>query len=177
MKTLTDHLASYAGYHRHVRNVQTHFIGIPLIVVSFASLLAGVSAGVGGVTVSLAMVAWALSSLFYLRLDLRYGLVMTLLMAAAVAVGHHLAALPFATWLAWSLGVFVVGWVIQFIGHHYEGRKPAFVDDLAGLLVGPLFVVAEAGFLLGWRKDVQHRVEAIAGPTRTTPQPARQPAR
>jgi uncharacterized membrane protein YGL010W len=26
--------------------------------------------------------------------------------------------------------------VIQFIGHWYEGRKPAFVDDLIGLLVG-----------------------------------------
>jgi uncharacterized membrane protein YGL010W len=43
----------------------------------------------------------------------------------------------------------VVGWVIQFVGHYYEGRKPAFVDDITGLIIGPLFVVAEAAFLMG----------------------------
>ena len=30
MKTLTDHLAQYAAYHRDRRNIATHFIGIPL---------------------------------------------------------------------------------------------------------------------------------------------------
>ena len=48
-----------------------------------------------------------------------------------------------------GIGLFVVGWVVQLIGHGFEGRKPAFLDDLVGLLIGPLFVVAEAGFLLG----------------------------
>ncbi|MNT74574.1 hypothetical protein D3C72_2134020 [compost metagenome] len=61
--------------------------------------------------------------------------------------------------------MFVVGWVIQFVGHHYEGRKPAFVDDVTGLIIGPLFVVAELGFLLGLRKEVEHAVEERAGPT------------
>ncbi len=28
--------------------------------------------------------------------------------------------------------MFVIGWAIQFVGHHYEGRKPAFVDDVTG---------------------------------------------
>jgi uncharacterized membrane protein YGL010W len=177
MKTLTEHLANYAGYHRHVRNIQTHFVGIPLIVLSFAALLAGAAVNLGGVTVSLAMLAWLLSSIFYLRLDLRYGIVMTVLMAGAVSVGHQLAAMPLATWLGWSIGVFVVGWIIQFIGHYYEGRKPAFVDDIAGLIVGPLFVVAEAGFLLGMRKEVQAQVEAVAGPVRNGPQALGQAAR
>ena len=39
MKTLTDHLAQYAAYHRDRRNIATHFIGIPLIVVAVAVLL------------------------------------------------------------------------------------------------------------------------------------------
>ena len=56
------------------------------------------------------------------------------------------AAQTTGTWLALGIGLFFVGWVIQFIGHIFEGRKPAFVDDLIGLVVGPLFVVAEAGF-------------------------------
>jgi uncharacterized membrane protein YGL010W len=70
-----------------------------------------------------------------------------------------------ASWLAWGVGSFVIGWVIQFIGHWYEGRKPAFVDDLVGLLVGPMFVTAEAMFMLGWNKPLLAEIERRAGPT------------
>jgi uncharacterized membrane protein YGL010W len=71
-----------------------------------------------------------------------------------------------AAWLATGIGLFAVGWVIQFVGHHYEGRKPAFVDDLVGLIVGPLFVVAEWAFALGLRKEVQAAIELRSGPVR-----------
>jgi uncharacterized membrane protein YGL010W len=59
----------------------------------------------------------------------------------------------------------VIGWLIQFVGHWYEGRKPAFVDDLVGLLVGPMFVVAEAMFLLGLNKSLLEEIERRVGPT------------
>ena len=36
-KTLTDHLATYAEYHRDRRNIATHFFGVPMIVVYRAS--------------------------------------------------------------------------------------------------------------------------------------------
>ena len=35
-----------------------------------------------------------------------------------------------------SLIIFVVGWIMQFIGHKIEGKKPSFLDDLLFLLVG-----------------------------------------
>ncbi len=164
MKTLIDHLANYASYHRHVRNVATHFVGIPVIVVSVMALLGRAALDVGAVPVSLATLAWLASTLFFLRLDLRYGLAMAVLTGLSVWVGHALAALPVATWLSASLGLFFGGWVLQFIGHAYEGRKPAFVDDIVGLVIGPLFVAAEAGFLLGWRREVQAAIEARVGP-------------
>jgi uncharacterized membrane protein YGL010W len=63
------------------------------------------------------------------------------------------------------LGAFVVGWVIQFVGHYYEGRKPAFVDDIRGLLVGPMFVTGEAMFALGCCKSLLAEIEARVGPT------------
>ena len=56
--------------------------------------------------------------------------------------------------------------MIQFLGHYYEGRKPAFFDDVMGLLIGPLFVAAELGFALGLRKEVQAAVELRSGPVR-----------
>jgi uncharacterized membrane protein YGL010W len=168
MKTLIDHLASYASYHRHVRNVSTHVVGIPVIVVSVMALLGRVGttlgAEYGGATASLATLAWLASTLFFLRLDLRYGLTMAVLTGLSVWAGHTLAALPIGAWLTSSLGLFFGGWVLQFIGHAYEGRKPAFVDDILGLVIGPLFVVAEAGFLLGLRPEVQAAIEARVGP-------------
>ena len=59
-----------------------------------------------------------------------------------------LGSLPTAEWLAIGAGSFVIGWMIQFIGHAAEGRKPAFFDDLISLLIGPLFITAEFGFLV-----------------------------
>ena len=103
--------------------------------------------------------------LFYLRLDLRFGLVMAVLLALSLWAGAICAMSSTATWLGIGISAFVIGWVIQFVGHYYEGRKPAFVDDLLGLIIGPLFVVAELGFLLGLRDELRQQVEQRAGPT------------
>lgn len=166
MKTLVDQLAQYGAYHRDRRNIVTHFIGIPMIVVAVATLLARPALGsVAGVPLNPALLAVVLSCVFYFRLDLRYGLTMAVVMGLSLAAGNWFAAQSTATWLGAGIGLFVVGWVFQFVGHFYEGRKPAFVDDLVGLIVGPLFVAAEAGFLLGLRDEVRHEIEARVGPT------------
>ena len=39
MKTLVDQLAQYADYHRDRRNIATHFVGIPMIVLAVQVLL------------------------------------------------------------------------------------------------------------------------------------------
>lgn len=155
MKTLVQHLAQYASYHRNPRNVITHIIGIPIIVISAAALLAKLALTVYGVTLSAAMALAAASIVFYLRLDIGLGLIMAALMTGSVVIGTQIAALPTQEWLLISVGSFVVGWIIQFIGHYFEGRKPAFVDDMSGLAIGPLFVTAEVLFLLGLRRELR----------------------
>lgn len=165
MKTLVDHLAQYAAYHRDRRNIVSHFIGIPMIVLSIATLLSRPGFDLAGLTVAPATLLAFASIVFYLRLDLRFGLLMTALLALSLWAGALFAAGSTASWLAWGIGLFVVGWIIQFVGHWYEGRKPAFINDLTGLIVGPLFVAAEAAFLLGLRDEVRHAVEERAGPT------------
>ncbi|WP_213998428.1 Mpo1-like protein [Arsukibacterium sp.] len=163
MKTLTEHLSQYALYHRDQRNIKTHYIGIPLIVVAIFSLLSLPLFSVAGVTLTPALLLFIATALFYFRLDLRFGLVMLLFSGSCFALATYLAAQPFTVWLGSSLALFVVGWVLQFIGHYYEGKKPAFVDDIVGLFVGPLFVVAEISFSLGLRKKLQHDIEQVAG--------------
>ena len=159
MKSLVDHLSQYAAYHRDPHNIATHFVGIPLIVIAVATLLSRPQ----WMGISPAVLVILASTVFYLRLELRLGLLMTLLLALTVWLGHALAGLGTAAWLGWGIGLFVVGWVFQFVGHYYEGRKPAFIDDVTGLIVGPLFVVVELGFLLGWREDLRREMALRAG--------------
>jgi len=169
MKSLVDHLSQYAAYHRDPRNIVSHFIGIPLIVVAVAVLLSRPEWSLGGLWVSPAVVVALASAWFYLRLELQLGVLMTLLMGLSVWVGHALAQQSTLVWLSSGLAMFVIGWAIQFVGHHYEGRKPAFVDDISGLIVGPLFVVAEVAFLLGMRQELKAQIEARSGVVRVNP--------
>lgn len=169
MKNLVDQLAQYAAYHRDPRNIATHFVGIPLIVQAVAVLLAQPQWVVAGLTVSPIWLVAALAALFYLRLSLGLGAVMAVWMAGAVWIAHAVAAQGASAVWTWGVGLFVLGWVIQFVGHWYEGRKPAFVDDLVGLLVGPLFVLCEALMAAGMLRDVQAQVEARVGPVRRNP--------
>lgn len=166
MKNLTDHLSQYAAYHREPRNIVTHFVGIPLIVVAVAVLLSRPGWMVGGVWISPAALLAIASALFYLRLDRQFGLLMGLLLGLSLWAGEVLAQQETMVWLSAGVGLFVVGWIIQFIGHYYEGRKPAFVDDVSGLIIGPLFVVAELAFLAGMRKPLQQAIEERVGPVR-----------
>lgn len=159
MKTLTDHLTQYAAYHRDQRNIITHFIGIPLIVVAVAILLSRPNLMINGLWVSPAMAVAIVAAVFYLKLDRALGACMALLLALCVWLGMYCAQLSTGAWLGWGIGSFIVGWIIQFIGHYYEGRKPAFVDDIMGLAIGPLFVVAELAFMCGLRKPLQEETE------------------
>jgi uncharacterized membrane protein YGL010W len=165
MRTLNQQLASYAGYHRDRRNIGVHFVGIPMITLAVAVLLSRPSWAVGGLPVSLALLLALGAIVFYLQLDWRYGLTMAVVMGVNVWIGAQLASGSTALWLGSGLGLFVVGWVFQLVGHVWEGRKPAFLDDLIGLLVGPLFIVAELGFALGMRTEVRDAIERQVGPT------------
>ena len=160
MKTLIQQLGTYAAYHRDRRNVMTHFVGIPMIVLAAAILLARPSFEIVGTPMTPVQIVTTTLMVYYVLLDLRYGIAMGVLLQLCMAAALSVAKADQITWLAWGVGLFVLGWIIQFVGHIFEGRKPAFFDDLMGLAIGPLFVVAEAGFLLGLRRDVQQAIAA-----------------
>ncbi|TDY20404.1 putative membrane protein YGL010W [Paraburkholderia sp. BL6665CI2N2] len=169
MRTLTEQLTQYAAYHRDRRNIATHFIGIPMIVLALAVLLSRPAFVVDAwpLTLSPAWVLFVAATLYYLVLDVPLGVMMAFVSALCVAFGQWTATQSTLMWLVIGVGLFLVGWVFQFIGHvAYEHRKPAFVDDVIGLLIGPLFVLAEALFGFGWRPALRAAIEAQAGPTR-----------
>jgi uncharacterized membrane protein YGL010W len=169
MRTLTQQLTQYAAYHRDRRNIATHFVGIPMIVLALAVLLARPAFALSALSLTLSP-AWVLfvaATLYYLVLDVPLGLMMAVVSAACVAFGQWAAAQSTLAWLVIGVGLFLVGWVFQFVGHvAYEHRKPAFIDDVIGLLIGPLFVLAEALFGFGWRPALREAIEQQVGPKR-----------
>lgn len=164
MKTLTQQLTQYAAYHRDKRNIFSHFIGIPLITLSVSILLSRPDFSVFGFTTNPATVLVLLMSLYYLKLDTQLGIAMVAFMGATLWIGAIVAASSTVSWLITGIAMFIIGWVIQFVGHLYERRKPAFFDDVVGLAIGPLFVMAEFAFLLGLRTDLKEAIEDQVGP-------------
>jgi uncharacterized membrane protein YGL010W len=153
-------LVDYARYHRDRRNVVSHFIGIPMIVLALGVLLGRLQLG----SANLAWLMWGVATLWYLtRGKFGLGLATSVVNGGLIAVAQPLAMTE--DWSIWGLGTFVAGWVIQFIGHYFEGRKPAFVDDLIGLLVGPMFIVAEWLMALGLEHETRIEIELGAGST------------
>ncbi len=162
-----DLMAQYAAYHRDRRNIATHFIGIPLIVFAISVLLARAEFDIGATPMNAAIVLWGITALWYLtRGNLVLGAATAIVNGVLTALAMTLVHSATTTgWLVFGIGSFVFGWVFQFVGHYYEGRKPAFVDDLVGLLVGPMFVVGEAMFMLGWGRPLLAEIEKRVGPT------------
>ena len=168
--TLAETLASYGEYHRDHRNVLTHAVGVPMIVLALDVLLARPALGLPlpGMALTPALVVNVLAAVWYLRLDTKTGLLMTALLAIFYAIGAQIAAISTTAWIGGGIGLFVVGWAFQFVGHYYEGRKPAFMDDLRGLLHGPLFMTVEALWALGLAKALKGDVDALMAPRAAT---------
>ena len=128
----------YAEHHRAEGNKWCHTVGIPLIIAGLLSLLAFPVAQAGTLPVEASLLLIVAAGAVYLWLDLRLGLAM---IAACLVLYLGVRLLPAVA--AWAL--FILGWVIQFIGHGvYEKRSPAFLQNLAHLLIGPLWVLNHA---------------------------------
>lgn len=143
-RTLTDWFALYGESHRNKTNKTIHFIAVPSIYFSIMGLLWAIP--VPEFLASLPGMNWAAVAaipvlLFYRSLSMR--LVFTMGVFTGLCF-WALSALQAAgvDVLILSVAIFVVMWVLQFIGHAVEGKKPSFFQDLQFLLIGPAWVMA-----------------------------------
>ena len=56
--------------------------------------------------------------------------------------------LVFFSW-RWALGLFIIGWILQFVGHAVEGNRAAFFKNPLYLIVGPWWLIRRAVAALG----------------------------
>jgi uncharacterized membrane protein YGL010W len=124
--------AQYAGYHQDIRNRCAHSAGIPLIVLGLLGLLAQAHLG----PIDLAVPAAVAVLLYYATIDARGALISAICFALLYGVARYL---PWGV----DVGLFVLGWVFQLVGHRLEGNKPKFLENMVYLFIGPLYFFAE----------------------------------
>src|SRR4029079_18592398 len=162
MKPLEEQMALYAAYHQDARNKATHFIGVPVIILSLFIPLAWLRVEVDGVPITAATVIAAALLVYYFMLDAVLGMAMLVVFALLGWAGDRIAALGATQGWTWFAVLFVGGWILQRVGHVFEGRKPALADNLFQIFVAPIFLCAEIFFALGYKPRVHAAVQLRA---------------
>ena len=168
MKPIEEQMATYAAYHQDARNKATHFIGVPIIVLSLFIPLAWLRLDIGGVAVSAAMLFAAAVLVYYFLLDVPMAAAMLVVFAALAWLGERIAMLGAMQGWSWFAVLFVGGWILQLVGHVYEGRRPALADNLFQIFVAPIFLAAEVFFALGYKPALHAAVQERARRMRAT---------
>ena len=145
MRSVHDWFGNYARDHRHPTNRLIHWVCVPLILwaVIAALWVIPVPAALGrpGFWAGMAMVA---AFAFYWKMSKPVGIAMLIAFVVFGLVTEILYRTLGPGDLLWlAIGVFVVAWIGQFIGHHIEGARPSFLTDLAYLLIGPAWLAGK----------------------------------
>ena len=162
MQTLEQQMSFYAAYHQDARNKATHFVGVPMIIFGLFIALGWARIELGGITLTAAMLLAAVVLVWYFLLDVPLALAMLVTNAVLLYLADLVSQQTIGIGAAWFLVFFGGGWVIQLIGHVYEGRKPALVDNFFQIFVAPVFLAAEVFFALGYKPALHAAVQKRA---------------
>lgn len=139
--------AEYAESHKNSTNKLIHWICVPLIfwtILGFISLIPAphFCASYFGCISLVSIITIGLVAIFYLRLSMLIGFIMIFVMLLmehfAYAINVHFGK---QSWMIY-LGVFIITWILQFVGHKIEGKKPSFLKDVQFLLIGPIWLLS-----------------------------------
>lgn len=147
-RSIHDLFNEYSLSHAHPINKTLHWIAVPWIFLSLIALLWAipVPAIVKNLPYANYWVNWGTLTLlcmllFYLSLSRPLAVGMLLFSVIMVTLIHFYEAMNIAPlWLS-ALIIFAFMWVLQFIGHYIEGKKPSFFKDLQFLLIGPAWLM------------------------------------
>ena len=138
MRQIEKLLEHYGESHQNKTNVLIHGIAVPSIFFVSVGLIYCIPLPdfIAVYDITFAHILTIPMLMYYFKLSGPIGAAMTLL-SLAVFGGINLLEASGISVLWFSVVLFVVMWILQFIGHKIEGKKPSFFEDLRFLLVGP----------------------------------------
>ena len=146
MTVLTRLLESYEKNHQNPVNEVIHIIAIPMIMFSILGVTAAFD-------IFLEYILVGIVFFYYLKLSK----IAALLMLVWLLIYLGLVALLKPHIIEISISLFIFGWVLQFLGHFIEGKRPSFFEDLRYFLIGPLFVVQKVILKFGIKVFTENR--------------------
>jgi len=155
---LPNLMAFYAAYHRDWRNRATHFIGVPAIAFAILIPMTWLRVDLGGREASLAMAFTVVVLGYYVALDRPLALAATAVFVPLLAIAEWVGSHSLEFGLTVFAVCFVGGWIVQLVGHAFEGRRPALVDNVFQIFVAPLFLIAEVLIALGAKHELRDAV-------------------
>lgn len=138
MRQIEALLNKYGESHQNKTNIWIHAIAVPSIYLVSIGLIWSIPVPefIAQFNVNFAHIAAIPVLYYYFKLSGPIGAAMTLLTLVSFGVIKLVEQSGFSV-LYFSVALFVVMWILQFIGHKVEGKKPSFFEDLRFLLVGP----------------------------------------
>lgn len=149
MRSMQEWFDLYGESHQNSVNKLVHWICVPSIFFSLIGLLSVIPHAFINDYFNEAWQAYMhfgtlliiIGLIFYIRTSLSMAVGMATV-SAIVLYLVKLVNLEFQESAVWIyLGIFVIAWVGQFIGHKIEGKKPSFFEDLQFLLIGPAWLL------------------------------------
>jgi len=164
---LEKQMLFYGAYHHNNINVAIHIVCVPAILMTILLLLTNTPAiplppwlSVPNLPANVGTIGAVLYSTLYILMEPVAGAMLAPLIVGGTAYANHLTSTYPATANSWAGAIFITSWIAQFIGHgKFEGRAPALLDNLVqALFLAPFFVWFEILFSLGYRPDLQRRL-------------------
>jgi len=155
-KKLIAQMKSYKSYHRDWRNKATHFVGVPMVVIGiFISLgwfrLKGFE---NQIFMSFGSVFFLGSIVYYWSLDRALAVVLALINLPLLYTAELFALSDWKESIKAFVFIETVAWSLQLLGHKFEGKRPALVDNLGQIFNAPLMLALEVLIFLGFKKEI-----------------------
>ncbi|WP_371193275.1 DUF962 domain-containing protein [Glaciecola sp. SC05] len=138
MREIERLMNHYGESHQNKTNIWIHAIAVPAIYFVTIGLLWSIPIPefLAQYKITFAHILAVPTLYYYFKLSGPIGAAMTLLTIISFGGVKLLLMLDINVW-QFCLALFVVMWILQFVGHKIEGKKPSFFEDLRFLLVGP----------------------------------------
>ena len=147
MKSINVWLDEYGESHKNSTNKKIHWFCVPAIMFSFIGFLVSIPhsyfpAIYGDLKLNWGILITICLVIYYFKLSKKMAYGMSLI-GFLLNVGNYILNiyLSYDLWV-FSLSLFIVAWIGQFIGHKIEGKKPSFLEDIEFLLIGPAWLLS-----------------------------------
>lgn len=151
MRKIDSLLNEYGKSHQTKFNKSVHYFCVPAIFFSLIGIFSMIPTGnIFQDIVPNSLLPFIhfgtliilIGSLYYLKLSFKL-FVSMIIFSIIVLIGiQQIQLITIIPFWASMVGLFIIAWIIQLIGHNHEGKKPSFIKDIQFLMIGPAWTIS-----------------------------------